>query len=432
MLLSTLLPQPTDYLGALWALAGVRGLHTISHGASGCTFYDFISFRQINPTRWAGPFFTTGLEDTEIVTGGEERLASTIMDVDRRYRPQVIALLNVTVAALMGSDPGAVARELEPQVNARLLTFSGGGMRGPYTMGAAEVLTALARELPEESAGGPSVATLRPPGGAPSVNLIGPTYESFNLASDIAEVRRLLSLLGVQVRLMTADTDVNGWRAAGGAQLNLVLRDVGLPAAEVLAERFGTPYLYGLPFGSTGTRQWLLDVANRLGLTGARERIDGDARQYQTRFGSVSPWHEAHGRLRFAVAAPFDYALGLVRVLALDWHLNVPLVILPVQPLAPGAMEALKDAGVGSVLVEPGEEELAAAYADAAPHVLLGSSEDSRLAPAVPVHIRVAHPSFDHLVFHDGTPFVGHRGVRWLAQSLVNSMYAAGSAGLRI
>lgn len=417
MALTTLLPQPPDYLGTLWALAGVRGVRVICHGTSGCTFYDFVGFRDVDPTRWPGPVFTTGLDESDIVTGGDAHLAEAVMEVDRRHRPGLIALVNTSVAALTGADPHALARQLQPQVRARLLAFSGGGMRGLYTQGAAEALAALAREWVE----GPSDA----PAGAPTVNLIGPTYETFNAASDTAEVQRLLALLGVRVRVITSDTDLESLGAAGAAHLNLVLRDVGLPAAQVLEQRCGTPYLYGAPFGAEGTREWLSRVAERLGLEGSSPQVEADARRYHTRFATVSPWHGDGRPLRIAVAAPYDYALGLTRVLAEDWHLHVALAVLPVAPLAPGAEAALRGAGAAQVLIEPPEAELAAAFQGAAPHILLGSAEDSRLAPGVPVHIRVARPSFDCAAFHDGTPFMGHRGLRWLAQSLVNAMYAA-------
>lgn len=416
MSLTTLMPQPTDYLGALWALVGVRGARVICHGTSGCTFYDFVGYRELDPNRWVGPVFSTGLKETDVVNGGEERLAEAVLEVDRRYQPELIALLNVTVAALMGSDPHALARELQPRVKARLIAFSGGGMRGPYTHGAAEALATLARECVAVPDAAPS--------GAPTVNLIGPTFDTYNWASDAVELRRLLALLGVRVRcVMTADTSLEELREAGRAHLNLVLRDVGIPAAMALSERCGTPYLYSLPFGAAGTRAWLQEVAGRLNINGARGIIDGDGRQYHTRLQAVLPWHELHSQLRVAVAAPFDYALGLTRLLADEWRLQVPLVVLPVAPMIQDAEAQLRAAGAGRVLVEPGEKELVAAYSEAMPHILLGSAEDSRLAPSVPVHIRAARPSFDYAAFHDGTPFVGHRGLRWLAQSLANGMY---------
>lgn len=425
MSLTTRLPQPTDYLGAVWALAGLRGVRTVCHGAAGCAFYDFIGYRELDPTRWAPPAAGPGLTETDVVNGGEEKLAAAVLAVDRTHRPGLIALVNTTVAALMGTDPHALARELQPQVQARLIAFAGGGMRGPYTLGAAEVLATLAREWVEPPAGRPD--------GAPVVNLIGPTWDTFNWAADTAEIARLLGLLGVRVgSVLTADTDLEQLRRAGSAHLNLVLRDVGLPAAAVLAERCGTPYLYGLPFGGDDTGAWLTRVAERLGLPGPGAAAAADRQRYRTRLEAVSPWHEVHAHLRVAVAAPYDYALGFTRLLAGEWHLQVPLVVLPVPPVAPGAAAALADAGAGRVLVEPGEDELAAALAEVAPHILCGSAEDARLAPAVPVHIRAARPSYDEPHFHDGTPFAGHRGQRWLAQRLAAGMYAAGPAGLRI
>ena len=36
---------------------------------------------------------------------------------------------------------------------------------------------------------------------------------------------------------------------AGAAEVNLVVSSVGIPAAKVLKEKFGTPYVIGTPIG---------------------------------------------------------------------------------------------------------------------------------------------------------------------------------------
>ncbi|BDG59293.1 nitrogenase component 1 [Caldinitratiruptor microaerophilus] len=424
------MPQPTDYLGTVWALAGVEGLRVIGHGASGCTFYDFIGLRDLQPAGWPPPLFSTGLEEAGVVLGGEERLAEAVRQVDRLDRPEVIALVNVTVGGLIGADPEAVARELQPHVGAKLLGFGGGGYRGPYTLGESEALAALAAEVVQRA----------PLGGeeqGPLVNLIGATWEMFNWASDRAELERLLGLLGVRVgTVLAAGTSVAALRRAGGAHLNLVVRDVGLEAAEILRQRFGTPYLYGLPFGASDTRRWLEEVAGALGIGGrARDAVERDLRRYRVDFRTLSPWRDVHHDLRVAICTPYDYALGLTRLLSGEWGLPVALVVLPVPPLGPGpdpageAVRRLQEAGAARVLVAPDEQELATALTRLEPHVLLGSSDDERLAPHVPVRVRAALPSWDQLHFHDGTPFVGPRGARYVAQVLAGGMLTARATG---
>lgn len=423
-------PQPTDYLGTVWALAGVEGLRIIGHGASGCTFYDFIGLRDLQPAGWPPPLFSTGLEEADVVLGGEERLAEAVRQVDRLYRPEAIALVNVTVGGLMGTDPAALARELQPHVRARLLGFGGGGYRGPYTLGESEALAVLAAELAGR-------ADAPEAGDRPVVNLVGATWETFNWTSDRAELQRLLGLLGVRVgTVLAAGTSVEALGRAGGAHLNLVVRDVGLQAAERLQERFGTPFVDGLPFGTEGTRRWLERAAAALGLgEETRNRIEADLRRHRADLRTISPWREVHHDLRVAICAPYDYALGLTGLFSGEWGLPVALVALPVPPLGSGpdpvgeAVRRLREAGAARVLVAPEEDELAEALAGVRPHILLGSRNDEQLAPDVPVRVRAALPSWDQMHFHDGTPFVGPRGARYLAQAVANGMLAARARG---
>lgn len=39
----------------------------------------------------------------------------------------------------------------------------------------------------------------------------------------------------------------------GKAQVNIVLGNEGLAAAQYLEEKFGTPYVYAVPYGYSGT-----------------------------------------------------------------------------------------------------------------------------------------------------------------------------------
>ena len=52
----------------------------------------------------------------------------------------------------------------------------------------------------------------------------------------------------------------------GSAAVNLVLRNEALPAARLLQERFGTPYVYGAPYGYEGTGRWLEEISQAVGI----------------------------------------------------------------------------------------------------------------------------------------------------------------------
>ena len=45
-----------------------------------------------------------------------------------------------------------------------------------------------------------------------------------------------------------------------------MLRNEALPAARLLQERFGTPYVYGAPYGYEGTGCWLEEISQAVGI----------------------------------------------------------------------------------------------------------------------------------------------------------------------
>lgn len=243
-LIMTGAPVPSDYFGVLWALAGIKNALILEHGATGTAFYNAVSFSVMNKQSPKGILFTTGLDEDDVVMGREKKIVRAIKDMDAQYHPEIISLAATAVTSVIGLDLDGLITELQPQVNAKLVAFSGGGFLGDYTIGIREVFRTLVDEVVIE-APGKKVRT---------VNLIGPTIDVFNHPSDDAEIRRLLGLLGIDINtVFTQCTDVERIKHLSSAALNIVTRDIGIEAAEHLERRFGMPYHYGMPFGIRGT-----------------------------------------------------------------------------------------------------------------------------------------------------------------------------------
>jgi hypothetical protein len=66
--------------------------------------------------------------------------------------------------------------------------------------------------------------------------------------------------------ILSSDTSISNIEKMGSAHVNLVIRREGIPAAEILLKRFGTPYIYGRPYGIKGTSDWLAEVGNALNM----------------------------------------------------------------------------------------------------------------------------------------------------------------------
>ena len=98
-------------------------------------------------------------------------------------------------------------------------------------------------------------------------NIIGASAWRYRMASDIWEVKSLLDeALGLRCNAcLCCHTSVDELQAMGKAQVNIVLGNEGLAAAEYLEEKFGTPYVYAVPYGYSGTVSFLEQVGAAVG-----------------------------------------------------------------------------------------------------------------------------------------------------------------------
>ena len=406
-------PIPSDYFGVTWALAGIKNALILEHGATGTAFYNAVSFGVMNKQSPKGVLFTTGLDEDDVVMGREEKIVKAVQEMDTRYHPEIISLTATAVTSVIGLDLDGLVMELQPRVNARLLAFSGGGFLGDYTVG----IKAVFRTLVTEVVKAPAEKRER------TVNLIGPTIDTFNHPSDYEEIKRLLGLLDVEVNtVFTQCTDVKALEDLSSAALNIVTRDIGLEAAKLLKDRFGMPYHYGLPFGIRGSVDFLEHVAQKLDLPLERRIIASELEKYGHTLAELSSWWHHYGHLRVVVSCPCDYALGLTRLVQEEWGLSVKAVVLPSPPEDEAVLPVFHDLGVNKVLVVPEEKEMQDLLTELQPHILFGNAYDFRLGPDVPIKIHAAMPAYDHIYLYDGTPFVGFRGNLYLTQSLINHL----------
>lgn len=412
-LVMTSAPVPSDYFGVLWALAGIDDALILEHGATGTAFYNAVSFSIMNKQSPKGILFTTGLDEDDVVMGREDKIVQAVKELDEQYHPEIISLAATAVTSVIGLDLEGLIIELQPEVNAKLLAFSGGGFTGDYTLGIRDVFRTLADQVVMPS------SKMIPR----TVNLIGPTIDTFNHPSDFAEIKRLLELMDIRINtVFTQCTSVSQIRNLSSAALNIVTRDIGIETAESLQQRFGTPYHHGFPIGIRGTMNFLKQIAAKLEVSLDQDIIARELKRYGHTLPELSSWWQRYGHLRVVVSCPWDYALGLTRYIREEWELSVAAVVLPTTPVNENAEEIFKRLGVEKVLVAPSEKTFQDLLVQVSPHILFGSSNDFRLAPEVPIQIHAAMPAYDYLHLFDGTPFAGFRGNLFLTQTLINHL----------
>ncbi|MHB9034701.1 MAG: nitrogenase component 1, partial [Anaerolineae bacterium] len=251
--------------GAAQAALGIKGACVLAHSPQGC-------FQLVDAAfGWADADYTetltlcTKLCEDEIVHGGEELLARTILEA----RGQAIAAMFVLTACgpeIVGDDAAAVCTELQPRVDFRLVPIASAGFHGDQNVGVDIALQAILTNLLPAEPLGPRLPR--------SVVLIAP-FANANPTwmGDLAWVQEMLGKLGVTVAAtLTHNTTLDELAAVPQAEASLVLsHDAGQKAADWLAERYGiAQWCRGipLPIGLGNSARWL----NELGrCTGAEE-----------------------------------------------------------------------------------------------------------------------------------------------------------------
>ena len=243
-------------MGIIWSLLAVQGAIVLEYGPAGTTHYSMGLYGGLG-LRFQNRMFTTHMSEDDVVMGDVTRLEEALVELDKNYAPKVIFVVASSVTAVIGTDIKGVCRYMQNEVKAKLVAFEQGGFRGDYSVGLAETYKLLVRNLPQKGVAQEKGV----------YNIIGASAWRYRMASDIWEVKSLLSeALGLSCNAcLCCDTSVEELQAMGKAQVNIVLGNEGLAAAQYLEEKFGTPYVYAAPYGYSGTVRFLESVGEAIG-----------------------------------------------------------------------------------------------------------------------------------------------------------------------
>lgn len=227
-----------DVSGVCSALYELGGM-TVMHDPSGCNS----TYNTHDEIRWYDMdslIFISGLTEMDAIMGNDERLIHDIEAAVDELHPKFIALASSPIPYMNGTDFEAIAQIIEADTGICTFFISTNGMHD-YVYGAGMALAKIARHFTDAhiSWDGQNKRT---------VNLLGVTPLDFGPIEGVRKMTALLESYGWQVISTWAMGDnLETLSLAGRAAVNLVVSSVGLEAAKVLYERFGTPYVIGTP-----------------------------------------------------------------------------------------------------------------------------------------------------------------------------------------
>jgi len=247
------------YAGCKGVVLGpIKDMVHIVHGPIGCGYYAWGTRR--NKARSEDPkqnfinyCISTDMQESDIVFGGEKKLAKVIDEVMEIFGPKAVTISATCPVGLIGDDIGAVAKVAEEKYGVQVLAFSCEGYKGVSQSAGHHIANNI---LMEKVIGNSDQETA--PGKFP-INILG----EYNIGGDGWEIERILKEIGYHiVSVMTGDGSYDAIRNAHTAELNLVQchRSINY-IAEMLETKYGTPWLKVNFVGVQGTIDSLRNMA---------------------------------------------------------------------------------------------------------------------------------------------------------------------------
>lgn len=229
----------SDVSGVCSALYELGGMVVI-HDPSGCNS----TYNTHDEIRWYDQdslIFISGLTEIDAVMGNDEKFLSDVKEAAGELHPKFIALVSSPIPFMNGTDFPALAKVLETETGIPAFAVPTNGMHD-YVYGAGKALEEIARRFVLEQMEDRN-------GSERTVNLLGATPLDFGPISKVEELKKNLEQYGWKTISTWAMGDsLEDLAQAGKAEMNLVISSVGLMAAKMLKEKYGTPYVIGTPY----------------------------------------------------------------------------------------------------------------------------------------------------------------------------------------
>jgi nitrogenase molybdenum-iron protein beta chain len=435
--MSELLQEPRHFcaLGAQQTVIAIERAIPIVHAGPGCSAKLTTAMSSCGGQQGSG--YTGGdaipcsnLVENDVVFGGEKKLRRLIEGTLKVMDGDFFVILTGCISDIVGDDVGRVVKDFTEK-GIPIVYAETGGFKGDAYKGHELVLEAIIQQylkpVPEKK--------------SRLVNVFAsaPNHDPF-WEGDLNEIKKLLGSIGLKANILFGHNSggINAIKDITAAEFNLVISPwLGLRPAEMLKEKFNTPYLHYpvLPIGGVETSKFLRTVGKFANIdTDLVEKVikeyEDEYFYYLARSADFLIQSRFDLPKKFFIINDASYTLGISKFLVND------LGLLPVhqfitedvpEKFKKGIKENFKDFPLGIstdvTFSQDGwyiNEQIEKYNINTTP-LILGSSWDMDIANEINgLHLSVGLPISDRLILNH--TYVGYRGGLNLTEDIYSKL----------
>jgi nitrogenase molybdenum-iron protein alpha chain len=251
------------YAGCKGVVLGpTRDIVNLVHGPIGCSFYAWLTRRnQTSPPTPDSPnyipyAFSTDMQDSNIVFGGEQKLKQACREAFELFKPKAIGIFSTCPVGLIGDDVHKVAVDMKKELGINVFGFSCEGYKGVTQSAGHHIANnALMKHVIGRND--------TPAEGKYRVNLLG----EYNIGGDAFELERIFEKCGITISgTFSGNSTMEQFERAHTADLNVIMchRSINY-VAEMMETKYGIPWFKVNFIGAEASAKSLRKIAEYFG-----------------------------------------------------------------------------------------------------------------------------------------------------------------------